>query len=374
MGNADEGTGPTPTPVSATTSTHHRRARRRLPRPWLLAVVSLVVLAGCASDAPQDYLEPAGPLARTLDNLFVPIVWIAVAVFVVVEGVIVYAVVKWRHREGDDADDMPVQLHGNTRLEIGWTIVPALVLAVVAVFTVPVIFELNAEPAGALEVEVTGAQFWWGYDYPTQPQFGIEEEDGIVTANELHIPAGQRVYLTLRSPDVIHSFWAPKLNGKRDVVPGRTHHWMLEADEPGVYSGQCAEFCGISHANMRLKVVAHDATGWDAWVEDMQQQPVEPVSGLAAEGFTLFQQRGCSGCHVVDGAYDEVAEDAPPSPNLTHLFSRDCFAGCIYDLNDRNELEAWLRDPQRKAGSKMVIGQLTEADIDALYAYLETLE
>lgn len=374
MGNADERTGPTPTPVSATTSTHHRRARRRLTRPWLLAVVSLVVLAGCASDAPQDYLEPAGPLARTLDNLFVPIVWIAVAVFVVVEGVIVYAVVKWRHREGDDADDMPVQLHGNTRLEIGWTIVPALVLAVVAVFTVPVIFELNAEPAGALEVEVTGAQFWWAYDYPTQPQFGIEEEDGIVTANELHIPAGQRVYLTLRSADVIHSFWAPKLNGKRDVVPGRTHHWMLEADEPGVYSGQCAEFCGISHANMRLKVVAHDATSWDAWVENMQQQPVEPVSGLAAEGFTLFQQRGCSGCHVVDGAYDEVAEDAPPSPNLTHLFSRDCFAGCIYDLNDRNELEAWLRDPQRKAGSKMVIGELTEADIDALYAYLETLE
>ncbi|MDP9019858.1 MAG: cytochrome c oxidase subunit II [Actinomycetota bacterium] len=364
--------------MSATTSPRRRRRRRLLPRPWALAVAALVVLSGCASDAPQDYLEPAGPLARTLDNLFVPVFWIALGVFVVVEGVIVFAVVKWRHRDGDDggAEEMPAQLHGNTRLEIGWTILPALVLAVVAVFTVPVIFELNAVPAEgeSLEVDVTGAQFWWGYEYPTQPDFGITDEGGIVTANELHIPAGQRVYLTLRSVDVIHSFWAPKLNGKRDVVPGREHNWSIEADEPGVYSGQCAEFCGISHANMRLKVVAHDPAGWDAWVEDMQQEPVEPVSGLAAEGFTLFQQRGCSGCHVVEGAYDEVAEDAPAAPDLTHLFSRDCFAGCIYDLNDRNELEAWLRDPQRKAGSKMVIGQLTEADIDALYAYLETLE
>jgi cytochrome c oxidase subunit 2 len=362
-----------------TASTARRRRRRRAPRPVLLAVLALGLVAGCASDAPQDMLQPEGSYARTLDNLFNPIFWVAVLVFVVVEGLIVYAVVKWRHRDADgdaigDAAEMPAQLHGNTRLEIGWTILPALVLAVVAVFTVPVIFELNAVPAEgeALEVDVTGAQFWWGYEYPSQPDFGITE--GIVTANELHIPAGQRVYLTLRSVDVIHSFWAPKLNGKRDVVPGRVHNWSLEANEPGVYSGQCAEFCGISHANMRLKVVAHDPSGWDAWVEDMQQEPVEPASGLAAEGFTLFQQRGCSGCHVVAGAYDEVAEDAPAAPDLTHLFSRDCFAGCIYDLNDRNELEAWLRDPQRKAGSKMVVGQLTEADIDALYAYLETLE
>jgi cytochrome c oxidase subunit 2 len=371
---AGERAGSGSTSVSATESTTRRRRRRFPPRSWLLAVAALVVLAGCASDAPQDMLEPAGPLAETLDDLFNPIFWIAVGVFVVVEGLIVYSVVKWRHRSDDvgDAGEMPAQLHGNTRLEIGWTILPALVLAVVAVVTVPVVFELNAEPADALEVDVTGAQFWWGYEYPTQPDFGIT--DAIVTANELHIPAGQRVYLTLRSVDVIHSFWAPKLNGKRDVVPGRVHNWSLEADEPGVYSGQCAEFCGISHANMRLKVVAHDRESWDDWVENMQQEPAEPAGGAAAEGFTLFQQRGCSGCHVVEGAYDEVAEDAPAAPDLTHLFSRDCFAGCIYDLNDRNELEAWLRDPQRKAGSKMVVGELTEADIDALYAYLETLE
>ena len=181
------------------------------------------------------------------------------------------------------------------------------------------------------------------------------------------------VYLTLKSNDVIHSFWAPKLNGKRDVVPGRTHNWKLRAEEPGVFSGQCAEFCGTSHAFMRLKVVAHDEASWDAWVEQMQAPVDVPTSGLAAEGAELFGSR-CASCHQVDGQWEDVLGDSPPAPNLTKLFTRDCFAGCIYDLNDRNELEAWLRDPQRKAGSLMVIGELTEDEIDRLYAYLETLK
>jgi cytochrome c oxidase subunit 2 len=174
--------------------------------------------------------------------------------------------------------------------------------------------------------------------------------------------------------DVIHSFWAPRLNGKRDVVPGRTHTWTIEADEPGAYSGQCAEFCGTSHPNMRLKVVAHAPEDFEAWLEDQQREQSEPTGGAEAAGYTLFQQKGCAGCHQVDGVWEEVAEDSPPAPNLTHLFDRSCFAGCIYDLTDRNELEAWLRDPQRKAGSLMVIGELSEAEIDNLYAYLRTLE
>ena len=344
-------------------------------RKLVLGAVTLAVaLSGCAENAPQDYLEPAGPYAETLDNLFVPVMWIATAVFVVVQGLIVYAVLKWRRRPGDDGTVMPAQLHGNTKLEIGWTILPALVLGLVAVFTIPVVFELNAKPAGALDVSVTGQKYWWGYTYGTQPEFGITDADGIITANELHIPAGQDVFLTLTSPDVIHSFWAPRLNGKRDVVPGREHTWLIAADEPGVYSGQCAEFCGTSHANMRLKVVAHDQDGWNDWVAQMQRDPLEPTVGAAARGFELFAQKGCAGCHQVDGAYETVAADSPPAPNLTHLYSRDCFAGCIYDLNDRNEMEAWLRNPQRKAGSLMVIGELTEAEIDDLYAYLETLE
>jgi cytochrome c oxidase subunit 2 len=125
---------------------------------------------------------------------------------------------------------------------------------------------------------------------------------------------------------------------------------------------------------MRLKVVAHSAEDWEEWLALMQTPPETPTSGAAAEGYELFGLRGCAGCHRVEGQYEEVAEDQPSAPDLTHLFSRDCFAGCIYDLTDRNELEAWLENPQRKAGSLMVIGELTDAEIDSLVAYLETLE
>jgi cytochrome c oxidase subunit 2 len=177
----------------------------------------------------------------------------------------------------------------------------------------------------------------------------------------------------LQSRDVIHSFWAPRLNGKRDVVPGHNSTWQLEADKPGVYSGQCAEFCGTSHANMRLKVVAHDQTSWQAWVANQERPAVIPTSGLAAQGYTLFGQR-CATCHIINGVYNQKKAGTPSAPNLTHLFSRDCFAGCIYDLTNRTELEAWLRNPQRKEGSLMVIGQLSENDIDKLVAYLQTLK
>jgi cytochrome c oxidase subunit 2 len=329
-----------------------------------------LLLTACASNAPQDALKPDGPYARKIDNLFDPVFLIAVAVFFFVEGLIVYIVFRFRRKAGDE--EFPEQIHGSMKLELGWTILPALILAGVGILTVPVIFDLAEVPKNALQVEVTGQKYWWSYSYQEQAKFGIDTP--IITANELHIPVGVPVALRLDSKDVIHSFWAPKLNGKKDVVPGRVHDWKLLADHPGVYSGQCAEFCGISHANMRLKVVAHDQASWDEWVAHMQAKPVAPTSGLAKEGYDLFSQKGCAGCHMVNGEYEQVAADSPSAPNLTHLFSRDCFAGCIYDLTDRNELEAWLRNPQRKAGSLMRIGQLSEPEIDRLYAYLETLK
>ena len=347
-------------------------------RRWsrLALLVPLVILTSCAKDAPQDTFQPEGKYAREIDNLQRPIFYIAGFVFVFVEGLIIFMIVKYRQRAAaDDPDDLPPQIHGNFKLEIGWTILPAVILAAVAAFTLPVIFDLAEKPKNALEVDVWGQKYWWGYEYPGEgnEQYGIEQA-GIRTANELHIPAGVPVYLKLQSRDVIHSFWAPKLNGKKDVVPNRVHNWTLEADDPGVYSGQCAEFCGTSHAFMRLKVVAHDQAGWEAWLETMQAPVEAPTDGLAAEGHELFSQKGCAGCHQIDGQYEEVAADSPWAPNLTKLFTRDCFAGCIYDLGDRNELEAWLRNPQRKAGSLMVIGKLTEDEIDRLYAYLQTLK
>jgi cytochrome c oxidase subunit 2 len=350
-----------------------RSPRLRRAGHVALGLALTLVVAGCASDAPQDSLKPAGPYARKIDHLFKPVFLIAVVVFVVVELLILIAVVKFRRRPDDDGTEEPHQLHGNTRLEIGWTILPAVILLGVGIATLPVLFDLNDKPEHALNVTVTGQKYWWAYDYDAQDAFGIGEH--ITTANELHIPAATPVYLTLKSKDVIHSFWAPRLNGKRDVVPGRVQHWSLEADKPGVYSGQCAEFCGTSHANMRLKVVAHDPASWEKWVAQMEAPATKPADGtLAAEGFQLFQQKGCSGCHRVDGVWEETSPDNPSAPNLTKLFTRDCFAGCIYDLDDRNELEAWLRNPQRKAGSLMVIGQLSEDEIDRLYAYLRTLK
>ena len=332
-----------------------------------------LIVAGCASDAPQDSLKPAGPYAKKIDDLFKPVFLIAVVVFVLVELAILVAVVKFRRRHDDDGMEEPHQLHGNTRLEIGWTILPAIILLAVGAFTLPVLFDLNDKPEKAMNVTVWGQKYWWGYEYPAQDDYGISTK--FTTANELHVPAGTDVYLTLRSKDVIHSFWAPRLNGKRDVVPGRVQHWIVNADEPGVYSGQCAEYCGTSHANMRLKVVAHDPASWERWVAGMEAPLSAPsATSPAYAGYQLFQQKGCSGCHQVDGQFEETSPDNPAAPNLTKLFTRDCFAGCIYDLDDRNELEAWLRNPQRKGGSLMVIGQLTEEEIDQLYAYLHTLK
>jgi cytochrome c oxidase subunit 2 len=354
---------------------HHEMTRSpRLRRAGQIAfgLALTLVVAGCASNAPQDTLKPEGHYARKIDHLFKPVFLIAVVVFVLVEGLVLYSVIRFRRDRDDDGTDFPAQIHGSTKLEIGWTILPAVILGAVAMFTIPVIFDLNSHPKGAMDVSVYGQKYWWGYEYPAQSDVGISQK--ITTANELHIPAGKPIYLTMRSNDVIHSFWAPRLNGKRDVVPGRIEHWLLEADKPGVYSGQCAEFCGTSHANMRLKVVAHDPASWATWVATMEAPLVKPTSGLAAEGFALFQQKGCSGCHHVDGQWDEVAAGNPAAPNLTKLFTRDCFAGCIYNLDDRNEVEAWLRNPQRKAGSLMKIGQLSEAEIDRLYAYLQTLK
>jgi cytochrome c oxidase subunit 2 len=352
--------------------TKHPRLRRA--GHVALGLALTLIVAGCASNAPQDSLKPAGKHARQIDDLFKPVFLVAVAVFVLVEGLVLIAVLRYRRKKDDldDPADFPDQIHGNTRLEIGWTILPAVILGAVAVFTVPVIFDLASHPKDSMDVTVYGQKYWWGYEYPAQDDYGISQQ--ITTANELHIPAGTEVYLTLKSKDVIHSFWAPRLNGKHDVVPGRVHTWLLEADKPGVYSGQCAEFCGTSHANMRLKVVAHDPESWDKWVATMETPVTKPTSGMAAEGYELFQTKGCSGCHKVDGEWDEIAAGNPSAPNLTKLFTRDCFAGCIYNLDDRNELEAWLRNPQRKAGSLMKIGPLSEDEIDRLYAYLQTLK
>lgn len=412
-----------------------RRARAATP---LLVVALVLFLGACAEDAPQDTLQPEGPNARMIDNLIDPIFMVAGVVFVVVLGGALVIALKFRARDDEHFDDMPGQIHGNNVLEIGWTIVPALILVGIGVFSVFAIFDLNEEPPEtAVKVQVIGHQWWWEYRYDMDHNGRYDDPDDIVTANDLVIPVGEEVALEVTSRDVIHSFWVPKLNGKRDAVPNRSHPWKLEADEPGEYIGQCTEFCGLSHAEMRIKAVAVDRGRFDEWVTE--QQAVAPTyaeddTSQEAEGYRVFTGQLCAQCHLVEGVNDDnfSDEDLPEfnqeimggpgtitdpnlqasghAPNLTHLMSRTTFAGAKFHLRkdteecealgidwadtaedlerclDRGALEAWLRNPpaEKAMQPEEVPGrsprrgmpnlQLTEDQIDQLIAYLVTLK
>ena len=354
--------------------------RRTLLRVGMLLVAALV-LTGCAGDnLPQDFLAPEGPVARKQDRLWDLVFWTATGVFVIVEGALVLLLVRFRAKSTDV--EPPKQTHGNTRLEVLWTIIPALILAVIAVPTVRLIFELADEPEGALQVRVVAKQYWWEFEYSG------EEGQGVVTANELVIPVDRPVHLTMEStgqneaalnpqdPGVIHSFWVPKLAGKQDVVPGAVRTMTIEAEEPGVsYSGQCAEFCGLSHANMRFAVEALEPASFEAWIADQAEPAPVPTSGDAAAGAELFTQRQCIGCHAIKGVEGATAR---VGPNLTKFAEREKFAGYMLD-NDVTEgaenVSAWLADPQKvKPGSQMPNLGLSEQDITDLVAYLSTLE
>lgn len=360
---------------------------------WVLGLVAFgLLLASCAPHASQDSLKPAGPFAKEIKTLFVPVFWVAVAVFVIVEGGIVLILIKYRHRK--NRDQMPPQIHGNTRLEIGWTIVPAVVLAFVMVPTVATIWDLARKPpADALHITVQGHQWWWGFQYTDGDMKTTYGDQGPITvADVMVIPAGRTVYLDLESvalgahddqgvPDyaVIHSFWVPELAGKQDVVPGRTNHILMQADHPGTYYGQCAEFCGLQHGKMKVRVIALSSTDWDAWVANQKQPSVTPTDPLATQGMDLFMNglsgnRGtCVACHSIGG----LPVGASAAPNLTHFAAstHECFAGCDWDTSDTAALEAWLHDPNAvKLGAKMPNYHLSADEISALVAYLGSLK
>ena len=355
------------------------RPARRRRGPVVAPVLALALVgAGCSGD--QSALDPAGPYAQAPHDLIKIVFAIAIGVFVLVQGLLIYS--SWRYRErADDDGSMPVQVEGNTRLEILWTVIPALILAVIAVPTVRGVFEQMQEPDDPLVVEVIGHRWWFEYYYP---------EFDIYTANEMAIPVGRPVRLVMtatdlqRAPDlgVIHSFWIPRLAGKQDLVPGKTTYLNIQADEPGRYLGQCAEFCGLSHANMRARVEAMDQADFDAWVAAQQTGAAVPTDALAARGRELFadlgQRQACASCHQVwEG---QTARGPGQGPDLTHLFSRKEFAGAIHDLDEAN-LRAWLADPNAMKPMQYEVNgigmpnlNLTADEIDALVAYLMTLE
>ena len=341
------------------------RARRQAIRPLvLLASVALLLLSGCVENSKQGYLYPEGPIARRADSLWDVTILIAAVIFVIVQGLLIFAIIRFRERPGREAR----QFHGNTKVEIILTVIPALILAGLAVPTVSTVLALGKKPTGdVLEIKVIARQFWWEYQYT---------DLGVVTANEMHVPVDRPVYLTLEGDDVIHSFWIPKLTGKQDVVPGRVNHMQFEAENAGrEYFGQCTEYCGLSHANMRLRVFTHTQEDFDQWVDEQREPAAAPDSALAKEGRQIFLEEElpaggtCINCHAIQG----TEAQATTAPDLTHFASRKTFAGALFQNTPEN-LSAWLRDPPGvKPGAKMPDYGLSEDQIAALIAFLRGL-
>lgn len=373
---------------------------RRL-RPLAGWALLAALLAGCAingdtGEIPQNILDPSpGTIAAEVDSLWNRVFPIAVGVFVFVQGLILYTL--WRFRSRGDDEPLPKQVAGNTRLELTWTVIPAVILAFVAVPTVQTIFRLSVEGEEVMNVRVIGKQYFWEFEYmdPDQQQ--------VVTATELHIPLDTEVQLDLVSSSattswdatnapnglpegeealgVLHNFSVPKLAPKTYVYPNRIREMALIAQEPGVYVGQCMEFCGLSHPNMRFSVVAESEEDFDAWIAEQAAPADEAEAGDEVEGQTgdpalgqeLFVSRQCVGCHAIAGHPQNG--NARIGPNLTHLNSRSTFAGGILDVQSDDDMLAWLRNPQaEKPGAQMPANLLDEEELDDLLAYLRTLD
>ncbi len=309
-----------------------------------LAVIAAAgLLGGCARNAPQDTFQPAGENAQKIQNLQLPVFIVAGIVGAIVFGVLLFVVIRFRDR----GQEMPEQTHGKPALEIFLTIIPAVILIGVGIPTVSTVFSLAKSSDTQCVVNVTGQQWWWEYEYPVQKCGDVDIAEPLVTSGELVLPVKTHVLLRITSNDVIHSYWIPKLNGKRDAVPGRIHPLRMEADHPGIYAGQCTEFCGLSHARMRMDAVGLTSADFGTWVANQLKPAAKPTDALALQGEDTFRTQ-CSRCHQDNGLMEENADGtnsekpiiafpdlyvvAGNAPNLTHLMSRTTFAGATWDL------------------------------------------
>jgi cytochrome c oxidase subunit 2 len=333
--------------------------------PFALAILIIpAILAACgasADDNPMTTIDPAGSAGDEIQGIYSLIWWLAAAVFILVEGALVFAIFKYR-RNKNLVNGRPAPVHGNTRLEIIWTLVPAIILVVIAVPTIQGIATLSEKRDDTFHVRVIGNQFFWEFEYPD-----IVGPDGqpLRVVDEMHIPVDTRIDLTIVSNDVIHSFWVPRLNGKMDAIPGRENHLWLEADEAGTFEGQCAEFCGEAHALMRMTVVADTPEDFQNWIATATAPPpTDPVEAGKQIVETL-----CAACHLVEG----TAAQGAVGPELTNFANNDQIAGVVE--NNEENLRAWLADPPGvKPGTAMPNLGLSPQQIDALVAYLATLD
>jgi cytochrome c oxidase subunit II len=290
---------------------------------------------------------------------------ITAAIFVVVAGLLVYAIIRFRRRGNDDGTE-PAQVYGSGPVEAAWTTVPFLIVLVLTLATARVIHQVQdaRKPVAALDVQVIGHQWWWEIRYPKL---------GIVTANELHVlvsQGGDRLptFLDLRSADVVHSFWVPRLAGKTDLIPNKVNSMWIEPERTGLFLGQCAKYCGTQHAKMLLRVYVDTREEFERWVT--QQKKLAENNPDAAAGRLVFERTACINCHTVNG----TVGNGRFGPDLTHLMSRATLgSGAL--ANSAEGLRGWLQSPDRfKPGVLMPAMNLNNADLDKLVAYLETLK
>ena len=310
---------------------------------------------------------PAGTPAHSIFSLSMLVLSITAGIFLVVGGLLLYVVIRYRHRPGDaNAAQEPPQIYGSTQIELSWTVIPILIVVMLFLATARIIMATqNApKPAAALDVTVIGHQFWWEYRYPKL---------GIVTANELHIPISDPAhptptYLTMSSADTDHSFWVPRLAGKVDLIPNRVNTMWIDPAAAGLYLGQCAQYCGTQHAKMLLRVYAESPADFAAWVAHQQQPAVH--DSAAAEGLAVFQHNACISCHTVAG----TAATGTFGPDLTHLASRDTIASGSVPNTPAN-VRAFVENPAHfKPGVLMPPMHLNDHDLDAITTYLMTLK
>ena len=321
------------------------------------AALALLTLAACTDDSP-NFLDPKGTSADRIAGLTYLLLWISLAVLAIVLVGIVIAVARGR-RKSDEVDAREVRW-GEPFIVVSGVVIPALILG--AVFVVSVRDQAALSKAGspdAMTIEVTGHLWWWEARYP----------NGAVTANEIHIPVGEPVRLKLLTDDVIHSFWVPQLQAKTDMINGRTNYMWLDATEAGRYRGQCAEFCGLEHAQMIFYVVAEPPSEFEQWLaKEAEDEPVLDPDEF--EGREVFLQATCAGCHTVQG----TTADGTLGPNLTHVAGRDTIASGVL-TNTRANLERWILHPQSiKPGTTMPPTSFEPSKLEALLDYLEALK
>ena len=350
------------------TSTNWKFRRQVIRLSGLAAMIFAIAAAAhnAWADAPQktpSIFAPASTPANSIYGLSMFALAITGGIFVTVGGLIAYAVIRFRSREGDTAE--PPQIYGSVQVELAWTVIPILIVVVLFLTTARIIFAVQdaPKPKSALDVTVVGHQFWWEFRYPKL---------GIVTANELHVPLSTPdhpapTFLHLLSADVIHSFWVPQLTGKTDLIPNHPNETWIEPTHPGLYVGQCAQFCGPEHAKMLLRVYVDTPEQFEKWVKD-QQQPGAQDPKVAA-GRQVFETHACTNCHTVAG----TAAVGTFGPDLTHVASRDTLAAGAA-LNTPENLHEWIKDPDHfKQGVLMPAMQLSDTQINQVVAYLETL-